>query len=48
VRILGCTDSGHRDGQTEIEKERERGGGKEEGGRERVNVSKHGGYRHTT
>lgn len=46
VRILSCTDSGQRDGQTEIE--RERGEGKGRGGeRDRVNVSKHG-YGHTT
>ena len=47
VRILGCTDNGQRDGQTEIERGerkriRERGGE-----RDRVNVSKHG-YGHTT
>lgn len=30
VRILGCTDSGHRNGQTEIERERGEWG-KEEG-----------------
>lgn len=48
VRILGCTDSGQRDGQTEIERE-ERGKEEDEreGERDRVNVSKHG-YGHTT